>query len=450
MAWLKDQLGLIETPEETETLASGLPDNGGVYLVPAFVGLGAPYWREDARAAIVGLTPHATRAHLARAALEAIAYQIRDVLDAMAAEASRPLVELSADGGMVDNAFLVQFIADVARVAVRASTVPELSALGAALAGMLGHGMSRLARGAEAPRPRRAALHPADAGGPGRRAPRRVEAGRRPHALEGKEPEMDTRNRIATIGAFALAIHASAPAGPLAGAEPRGPHRMIVLTDIEADPDDTQSLVRLLLYSEGIDIQGLIATTSTHLRTSVHPDSIRAVIRAYATVHRNLLMHDPRYPRPEVLEALVKRGRAEYGMAGVGAGKDSEGSEWIIRALDADDDRPLWVSVWGGANTLAQALHTLRATRAAPEVDRLVRKLRVYTISDQDDSGPWMRKEFPSLFYVVSSGRPLRRGDVDRRSTPWCPGWTTPPSATPGSRPTSSRVTDRWGPPTPT
>jgi glycerol kinase len=141
VAWLKDQLDLIEAPEETEALASGLPDNGGVYLVPAFVGLGAPYWRDDARAAIVGLTPHATRAHVARAALEAIAYQIRDVLDAMAAEAGRPLAELSADGGMVDNAFLVQFIADVARVVVRASTVPELSALGAALAGMLGTGV---------------------------------------------------------------------------------------------------------------------------------------------------------------------------------------------------------------------------------------------------------------------------------------------------------------------
>jgi glycerol kinase len=141
VTWLKDQLGLIRAPEETEALASGLPDNGGVYLVPAFVGLGAPYWREDARAAIVGLTTQATRSHLARAALEAIAYQIRDVLDAMAAESGRPLAELCADGGMVDNAFLVQFIADVARVVVRASTVPELSALGAALAGMLGTGV---------------------------------------------------------------------------------------------------------------------------------------------------------------------------------------------------------------------------------------------------------------------------------------------------------------------
>jgi len=138
VAWLKDQIEVLRTAEESEGLASGLPDNGGVYLVPAFVGLGAPYWKEDARGAIVGLTQHSTRAHLARAALEAIAYQIRDVLDAMAVESGRKLVELSADGGMVENAFLIQFIADVARVAVRASTVPELSALGAALAGMLG------------------------------------------------------------------------------------------------------------------------------------------------------------------------------------------------------------------------------------------------------------------------------------------------------------------------
>jgi glycerol kinase len=141
VAWLKDQLELLRTPEETERLAVSVLDNGGVYFVPAFVGLGAPYWRDDARGAIVGLSPHSTRAHVARAALEAIAYQVRDVLDAMAVESGGPLVELNADGGMVENAFLVQFIADVARVVVRASTVPELSALGAALAGMLGTGV---------------------------------------------------------------------------------------------------------------------------------------------------------------------------------------------------------------------------------------------------------------------------------------------------------------------
>ncbi len=179
---------------------------------------------------------------------------------------------------------------------------------------------------------------------------------------------------------------------------------MIVLTDIGAEVDDTQSMVRLLLYSDVIDIEGLIATTSTWKRTSVSPELIEEVIRAYAKVHGNLVKHDQNYPAAEALNALVKRGMAEYGMKAVGQGKDSEGSDWIIRALEKTDDRPLWVTVWGGANTLAQALYKLRATKAAAECDRLIAKLRVYTISDQDDSGPWIRKNFPTLFYIVSPG----------------------------------------------
>jgi hypothetical protein len=215
--------------------------------------------------------------------------------------------------------------------------------------------------------------------------------------------------RIAAILGLAPAIQvpmafASDPAPAVGSAPGTKAHRMVVLTDIEADPDDTQSLVRLLLYSDVIELQGLVATTSTHKRTSVAPDSIRSVIRNYAKVHSNLVKHDANYPRPEILEALVKQGRAEYGIGGIGAGKDSEGSDWIIRTLEKEDDRPLWVTVWGGANTLAQALYKLRATRTTAETDRLLAKLRVYTISDQDDSGPWIRKEFPSLFYIVSPG----------------------------------------------
>ena len=163
-------------------------------------------------------------------------------------------------------------------------------------------------------------------------------------------------------------------------------------------------MVRLVLYSDVIDIEGLIATTSTWKRTSVSPDLIHNVIDAYGKVHGNLLHHDPEYPTAAALRALVKRGRPEYGMSGVGKGKDSEGSLWIIRALEENDERPLWISVWGGVNTLAQALYTLRETRPADEVNRLISKLRVYTISDQDDSGPWIRKSFPELFYVVTPG----------------------------------------------
>lgn len=208
------------------------------------------------------------------------------------------------------------------------------------------------------------------------------------------------------LGSLAVSIatstFAAATDAGTTAQEPR--HRVIVLTDIEADPDDTQSLIRLLLYSNEIELRGLVATTSTWKRTSIAPESIRALLETYAAVQPNLVKHEPGYPQPEALQVLVKSGRPEYGMSGVGEGKASEGSEWIIKVLDGKDDRPLWISVWGGANTLAQALYTLRATRPAGDVARLVSKLRVYSISDQDDSGPWIRKEFPSLFYIVSPG----------------------------------------------
>lgn len=181
-------------------------------------------------------------------------------------------------------------------------------------------------------------------------------------------------------------------------------HRLLVLTDVEAEVDDTESLVRLLLYSNQIDIEGLVATTSVHLKTRVAPETIEHVIHAYGEVQPNLLKHEAGFPAAKDLLAVVKRGRPEYGMSGVGRGKDSEGSDWIVTCLEKDDSRPLWVSVWGGANTLAQALFRIRETRTAAEAARLVSKLRVYTISDQDDSGPWIRKTFPDLFYIVSPG----------------------------------------------
>jgi len=181
-------------------------------------------------------------------------------------------------------------------------------------------------------------------------------------------------------------------------------NRAIILTDIEADPDDTESLVRLLLYSNVIDIKGLIATTSTHMRNNVHPESIQKVINAYSKVHANLIKHEAGYPNSEALLKLVKEGLPEYGMKGVGEGKDSQGSGWIIKVLEEKDDRPLWICVWGGPNTLAQALYKIRKTKTETEIKRLIAKLRIYTISDQDDSGIWMRKNFPDLFYIVSPG----------------------------------------------
>lgn len=187
-------------------------------------------------------------------------------------------------------------------------------------------------------------------------------------------------------------------------ADPVRPARLLVLTDVENEPDDTMSLVRLMVYTNVVDLQGLVATTSIHKKQGVAPETIRGVIGAYAKVRANLLKHEPGFPTAEALLALVKSGQPGYGLAATGDGQDSEGSEWIIRLLDQPDDRPLWVTAWGGPNTLAQALRKLRATRSPDELKRLIAKLRVYTISDQDDSGPWMRQEFPDLFYIVSPG----------------------------------------------
>ncbi len=180
--------------------------------------------------------------------------------------------------------------------------------------------------------------------------------------------------------------------------------RVIVLTDIEADPDDTQSLIRLFLYANQIDIKGIVATTSCWLQNDIHPESIKRVIYAYGKVHTNLLLHETGYPEEGSLLDLVKNGIPKYGMTGVGDEMDSEGSNLIIEELERADDRPLWISTWGGVNTLAQALYKINKTKSKKEAERLISKLRVYTISDQDDSGIWIRNNFPSLFYIVSPG----------------------------------------------
>jgi hypothetical protein len=116
------------------------------------------------------------------------------------------------------------------------------------------------------------------------------------------------------------------------------------------------------------------------------------------------MKHDNEFPGAGQLLQLVKQGLPEYGMLGVGEGKDSEGSDWIIRELEKDDDRPLWISVWGGVNTLAQTLYKIEHTKSAKEAKHLISKLRVYTISDQDDSGIWIRNNFKDLFYIVTPG----------------------------------------------
>ena len=179
---------------------------------------------------------------------------------------------------------------------------------------------------------------------------------------------------------------------------------LFVLTDIENEPDDAQSLVRFLTYANLFDVEGLVATTSIHMQNETAAWRIREIVGAYGEVRDNLLLHESGYPSADSLLAVVLEGQPTYGLEAVGAGKDSPGSEAIIAAVDRADDRPLWVLAWGGPNTLAQALWKVRDTRSPQEVQRFVSKLRVYTISDQDDSGPWLRTAFPGLFYIASPG----------------------------------------------
>ncbi len=141
IAWLRDQLGLISDVSECELLATSVDDAAGVYLIPAFAGLSAPHWKPDARAAILGMTGHTQKAHIVRAALESISYQIRDVLDMMQEESRVIPQMLLADGGPTCNEFLMQFTADMIERDLVVTNTPESTALGAAFAGMLGLGI---------------------------------------------------------------------------------------------------------------------------------------------------------------------------------------------------------------------------------------------------------------------------------------------------------------------
>ncbi len=141
--WLRNQLGLIQAASEVENLTRRTKDNGGVYLVPAFAGLSAPHWSPAARAAIIGMTAHTRKEHVVRAAVESIAYQIRDVLDMMRQDAKVKLAQLHADGRPTRNEFLMQFTADLAQTEIRVAEVAESSAWGAAMNGLLGLGICK-------------------------------------------------------------------------------------------------------------------------------------------------------------------------------------------------------------------------------------------------------------------------------------------------------------------
>ncbi|HYO80513.1 MAG TPA: DUF1593 domain-containing protein [Bryobacteraceae bacterium] len=201
-----------------------------------------------------------------------------------------------------------------------------------------------------------------------------------------------------TVILFAAAVSLAFAAKP----------RLVVLTDIGGDPDDEQSMVRLMVHSNEFDVEGLIASASGTpgelKKNATRPDLIRRIV---AKVHPNLLQHDRGFPLPSRLAEAIRSGKKYDARAMCnGEGRHTYGSRHIIAVVDRNDSRPVNIAVWGGPTDLAQALWRVRSTRSAEELRRFTAKLRVFAIGHQDDSGPWIMREFPDLFYVLASVDP--------------------------------------------
>ncbi|OQV06971.1 hypothetical protein CLAIMM_11467 [Cladophialophora immunda] len=181
--------------------------------------------------------------------------------------------------------------------------------------------------------------------------------------------------------------------------------RVFIVSDISNEPDDAESLVRYLLYSNEFDTRGLVACTSTWMKRVVHPEDMEKIVNAYAQVVDNLNQHthpDNPYPSAEYLLSLIKTGPSLYGKEALQPDVPlSDGSRSLIDRLD-ESEEPLWVLCWGGTNVVAQALHHMQLHRTDSENAKLRARLRVYAISDQDDTGLWIRVTFPDVFYINS------------------------------------------------
>ncbi|MFM2479815.1 nucleoside hydrolase-like domain-containing protein [Celerinatantimonas sp. YJH-8] len=178
--------------------------------------------------------------------------------------------------------------------------------------------------------------------------------------------------------------------------------RILILTDIGNEPDDSESFVRFLTYSNEFDIEKIIATTSTWQRDAVHPEMLHERVAAYAKVYSNLMKHADGFPTPASLDRKIMSGQPGYGMNYVGKGKTTQASQSIIAAIDKVDARPLWITVWGGSVDLAQALWDIQHTRTVEQIEAFIHKIRVYSISDQDNTGAWIRRNFPTMRWISS------------------------------------------------
>jgi hypothetical protein len=194
--------------------------------------------------------------------------------------------------------------------------------------------------------------------------------------------------------------------------------RLAVLTDIGGDPDDQQSLVRLMVYANEFEIEALIASASGtrgELKDSVtRPDLIREIVEAYGQVRPHLAKHAEGWPTQSQLLAAIRSGNRFRERAHIGEGHDTEGSRFLIERIDAGTtERPLNIAIWGGQMDFAQALWRVKHERGVEGLAAFVRKFRVYDINDQDGIADWMRAEFPGMFYVLAhapKGRDKREG----------------------------------------
>lgn len=208
-----------------------------------------------------------------------------------------------------------------------------------------------------------------------------------------------------------------AAAGPGGRSNSHKP-RIVVTTDLGADPDDEQSLVRLLVSANEFDIEGLIVSTGCWKKNQSNTAMLDKIVDAYGKVLPNLQVHARGYPSHEYLKSISVLGQTGYGMGDVGEGRDTQGSDLIIAVVDKDDPRPVWVQFWGGGNNLAQAIWKVRATRSQDGLAKFLGKLRVFDILGQDDAGAWLAKNFPKLLFIRATGvygwQPPKNGDYQR------------------------------------
>lgn len=194
--------------------------------------------------------------------------------------------------------------------------------------------------------------------------------------------------------------------------------RLAILTDIGGDPDDRQSMIRLVVYSNEFEIEALIASaagTPGELKESItRPELIHEIIDAYDRVLPNLQRRAAGWPDPDDLRKRVKSGNPRRGRSHIGDGNDSDGSRYLVERIDANTaERPLNIAIWGGQTDLAQALWRVKRDRGDAGLAAFVKRFRVYDISDQDSIAGWMQIEFPGMFYILAkapAGHDRREG----------------------------------------